>query len=284
MTMGRITLEQLVASVDDIPALPSVTVQVIKLTEDPDSTVEDINRVINQDQGLTAKVLRLANSAYYGFPRRIRTVTEATVLLGFQTIKSLALAASVSEVLSREMQGYALQAGELWRHSQAVAISCRMIAKAVKFRNQEEAYTAGLLHDIGKVILNQHLKEAYREVVQAIESNGTSFPEAEESILGFTHAQVGSRIAEKWNLPEALVEAIACHHEPSAARIDPMLTAIVHLGDAVVMMMGIGLGVDGLDYSFETGALKTLGLSDKDVEGIMAKLTEVLADESSFLL
>ena len=284
MGMTRITLEQLVASVNDIPALPSVTVQVIKLTEDPDSTVEDINRVISQDQGLTAKVLRLANSAYYGFPRRIRTVTEATVLLGFQTIKSLALAASVSEVLSREMQGYALPAGELWRHSQAVAIASRMIAKAVKFRNQEEAYTAGLLHDIGKVILNHHLKEAYREVVQAIESNGTSFPEAEENILGFTHAQVGSRIAEKWNLPEALVEAIACHHEPGAARIDPVLTAIVHLADAVVMMMGIGLGVDGLDYSFETSVLEKLGLTDKNVEEMMDRLTGMLADESSFLL
>ncbi|NSW83460.1 MULTISPECIES: HDOD domain-containing protein [Syntrophothermus] len=282
--MTNITLEQLVASVDDIPALPSVTIQVIKLTEDPDSTAEDVNRVITQDQGLTAKVLRLANSAYYGFPRRIRTVTEATVLLGFQTIKSLALAASVSEVLNREVQGYALPAGELWRHSQAVAISCRMIARTVKFRNQEEAYTAGLLHDIGKVILNRHLQEAYQEVIDSVQKNGTSFIEAEEKILGFNHAQVGSRIAEKWNLPDGLVEAIACHHSPGAARINSTLTSIVHLADAMVMMMGIGLGVDGLDYSFEFSTLHALGLSDKSVEEMMARLSEILADESCFLL
>ncbi|MGE5415161.1 MAG: HDOD domain-containing protein [Acidobacteriota bacterium] len=281
--MARLSLDQIVSGVNDLPALPHVTLQVMRLADDPSSLAQDINAAIIQDQSLTAKVLRLANSAFYGFPRRISTVTEATVLLGFNTIKSIVMAASVSDMMSREVVGYALAPGELWRHSQATAMAARYIARKVRYRNPDVAYTGALLHDIGKVILNHHVEVAYTDVVQAIKDQGLDFIKAEQEILGFTHAQIGARVGEKWNLPRELVEAIAHHHTPESAAENQKLTAIVHMADAMCMMMGIGLGLDGMMYPFSDVALQNLNMSTGDAEEMVASLIDVFSDDNSFL-
>ncbi len=143
-------------------------------------------------------------------------------------------------------------------------------------------YTAALLHDTGKVVLNSSLKEAYHEVLNKVLNNNTSFLEAEESILGFNHAQVGARIAEKWNLPPELVEAIEFHHDPDNAQVNPKLTAIVHVADAVCVAMGIGIGVDGMLYPISAKAMDILGLQDTDIESIISEMTDLCADQQSF--
>lgn len=280
--MGMVSLEQLVAAVNDLPALPHVVVKVMQLSEDPDSTAQDINNVLTQDQSMTARVLRLANSAFYGFPRRISTVTDAVVLLGFRTIRSIVLAASVSEILNQEVGGYALEPGELWRHSQSSAIAARMIAKRVKYPALDVAYTAALLHDIGKVILNNNMKEAYREVVGKIENTGIPFNEVETDVMGFNHAQVGAQVAEKWNLPPELVEAIMYHHEPEKATINKKLTAIVHVADAVSVTMGIGVGIDGMLYPVSSEAMQLLGIDEIAIESIISEMADVVSDQQSF--
>lgn len=281
--MTRLNLEQIVRGVNDLPALPHVALQIMRMVEDPNTSAQDINSVIIQDQSLTAKVLRLANSAFYGYPRRISTVTDAIILLGFNTVKSLVMAASVSEVMSREMAGYALAPGELWRHSQATAMTARLLARKVRYRNPDVAYIAGLLHDIGKVILNQYLQGAYKEVIQEMQQGRMDFVTAEHLILGFTHAEVGARVAEKWNLPPELVEPIAYHHNPQLAVNDERLTAIVHVADAICMMMGIGLGVDGMSYPLAQSALNVLNLKASEVEEMLETLTDVFVDDNSFL-
>lgn len=281
--MGILTAEQVVAQVKDLPGLPEVTTEIIKLTDDPNATAQDINRAVGKDQALTAKVLKLANSAYYGFPRRISTVTDATVMLGFQTLRSIVMAASVSDMLSREVEGYSLGAGELWRHSQATAMGARLLARQCKYPAVDVAYTAGLLHDIGKVILNHYLKEAYQPVVDMVTREGVPFIEVETSILGFNHAEIGAKVGEKWNLPSPLVEAIANHHSPDQAVIDPKLTAIIHLADCLTMIMGVGLGIDGLFYPMQESALDTLGLSMNTMEEMVSKLTDMMVDSTAFL-
>ncbi len=150
--MSKMTLRSLVEEVNDLPSIPVILQRVIDLTDDPDSTAQDINDVLSQDQSMTAKVLKLANSAYYGFPRRIPTVTDATILLGFQTIRSIVMAASMSDLLSRKLEGCALAQGELWKHSQSSAITARMLSLEARFPGAELAYMAALLHDIGKVV------------------------------------------------------------------------------------------------------------------------------------
>lgn len=280
--MSQATLEAIVEAVNDMPALPHVVIKVMELTEDPNSTAQDINAVLNHDQGMTAKVLRMANSAFYGFPRRIATVTDATLFLGFKTVRSIVIAASVSDMLNKEMKGFALAPGELWRHSQCVAIACRYIAKMNRFASVDLAYTAGLLHDIGKVILNDSVKESYHEVVEMALTQNVPFMTAENDVLGFNHAVIGSKIAEKWNLPPDLVEAIACHHEPEQARVNKNITAIVHVADALCMAMGIGIGIDGMMYPFSEQALQILGLNEADLEAIISQLTDIFADQQSF--
>lgn len=276
--MTKVTLENVLSKVNDLPALPYVVVRVMELTEDQNATPQDINSALNQDQSMTAKVLKLANSAFYGFPRRISTVTDATIFLGFKTVRSIVLAAAVSEMLSKEVEGYAMDRGELWRHSQSVAIISRAIAKKVKFPLIDIAYTAGLLHDIGKVVLNSFMSQQYKEVLKAVEEEDLPFMAAEEQVLGFTHANVGARIAEKWNLPGELVEAIAYHHEPAFATINPKLTAIVHIADVICLYMGIGMGVDGLRYPVSREAMELLGLNEEDVENMMSQLVDLFIE------
>ena len=277
--VGKLSLEFVISAVNDLPALPQVVLQVMELTDDEKTTAQDISNVINQDQAMTLKVLKLANSAFYGFSRRISSVADATVRLGFKTIRSLVLAASVSDMLNKPVEGYALEQGALWDHSQSCALAARIIAKRVKYPRVEQAFTAALLHDIGKVIFNSVMKENYQEVNDLVEQEGIPFMDAENRVLGFDHAAVGGRIADKWKLPAELVEAIACHHAPERATIDPQLTAIVHTADVVCFMAGIGLGVDGLLYPISAQTTELLGLHEEDMENIISELVDVYVED-----
>lgn len=276
--MTKLTIDQIVSKVDELPSLPHIVVRVMELTEDPDSTAFDINEVINQDQNMTAQVLRMANSVYYGYSRRIATVTDAIVLIGFNAVRSIVLAASVSKILKKELNGYVMGEGELWRHSQGAAVFARLLAKKTKFRSVELAYTATLLHDIGKLVLNSYLSESYQEVLKIVNEEKLPFNEVEDNMFGFNHATVGGKVAEKWNLPKDLVEAISFHHHPEEATVNPHLTAIVHLSDLVALQMGMGMGIDGLLYSFSKDALELLELNEGDLEALMAEVVDLFVD------
>lgn len=280
--MTKIAMAEIIKRVKDIPAFPHIVTKIIQLAESPDSTIQDLENTIIQDQSLTATVLRFANSTHYGYSRTISTISQATVVLGFNAIKSIAMAASVSQLMSRELTGYALEKEALWRQSQTCAITARYVAKKVKYSKPDEAYVAGLLRDIGKVILDTYLKETMDEIHLIVDEQGISFFEAEERVLGFHHGQVGESIAEKWQLPKDLTESIALHHKPEKAVINPKLAAITHIADALVMMMGIQIGVDGLAYGFSDQALQILGLDEEDLQEIMAEIVDLLEDEDVF--
>ncbi len=280
--MRDIRLNHIVQKVNDMPVLPSRVNRIIELIEDPNSTIDDLEKEILMDQSLTSKILKLANSAYYGYPRKINTVSQATILLGFQTIKSIVLASTVSKMMAHELKGYALGENDLWTQSQTCAIISRNIAKEIKISNPETAYIGGLLRDIGKTILSYYVEREYNAIVNKVEFGNISFLEAEEEILGFNHAQVGEKIAEKWNFPEDLVEAIGLHHTPEKSIINPTLVSIVHIADAITMMLGVGIGVDGLAYNFSPFALETLNLSSIDVEDLISKSHDLIIDRDSF--
>lgn len=282
INVTKLTLEYIVNKVEDMKVLPEIINKIIVLTDDPDSTVHDMEEVILQDQVLTTKILRLANSAYYGYARKISTISQATVLLGFQAIKGIALASTVRTYLTNELRGYSLEKNELWSQSQTCAIVSRFIAKSIKYYNPEEAYIAGLLRDIGKTILNQHMEKEYMEVLLKMEKGNISFLDAEKEVLGFGHAEIGEKIAEKWNLPKDLVEAIGYHHTPELAIINPLLVSIVHIADAITMMMGVGLGLDGLSYSLSPIAIDNLNLDELQFQTIISQVSDLIKDEDSF--
>ncbi len=280
--MTKLNIEYIVSKVDDMKVLPEIINKIIALTDDPDSTVQDMEKAILKDSVLTTKILRLANSAYYGYARNISTISRAAVLLGFQAIKSLALASTMRTYLTDELKGYSLEKNQLWTQSQTCAIVSRFIAKQIKYPNPEEAYIAGLLRDIGKTILNQHMEKEYAEVLLRIEVDNLSFLDAEREVLGFNHAEIGEKVAEKWNLPKALVDAIGHHHTPELANINPLLVSIIHIADAITMMMGVGLGLDGLAYDLSPMAIETIGLDELQLEDIISQVSDLVTDEDSF--
>lgn len=281
--MNRMTLGELVNLVDEIPIFPDMISRILELTENPETTIKEIEKEILKDQGLTAKVLKIANSAYYGVSRKISTVSEATILLGFQAIKSIVLTASVSKLLVTELHGYALKREELWRQSQICALTNRMIAKKVKYKNIDQAYIAGLMRDIGKVALDHNMTKQYEKILDMVEKEQKPFMEIEEKVFGFHHGQVGAKIAEKWKLPEDLVEAIAFHHTPEKAIVNKQLVAMTHISDSIVMMLGLHIGSDGLAYNFSQEAIELLGLNDEDLHQIMSEVADAISDEKTFL-
>lgn len=284
--MTKLDINKIIAKVNDIDVLPNVITEIIKTSKNPDSTVADMERIILSDQSLTTKVLRLANSAYYGYARRISTISNATILLGFDTIKSIALASTLSTALSGSFKGYALDENELWIQSQTCGIICRYLAKKTKSYNAEEAYIAGLLRDIGKTILNQYMIDEYKEVFSLVLKKRVTFSEAEKEVFGFNHAEIGARLAEKWNLPDNLVTAIEFHHEPDDFENlkDNNLLSLVHIGDAMTMMMGIGIGIDGLTYGLSGKALEYLDIDVNLFKTIISEVADLLKDETSYML
>ncbi|MDF1617736.1 HDOD domain-containing protein [Petrocella sp. FN5] len=280
--MKKLSLEELISRVDEIPVFSQTVNRIIQITEDPESSAKDLESEIMKDQGLTTKILRLANSSYYGVSRNIKSVSEATVLLGFQAIKSMVFASTVGKVMEKELPGYALEREALWRQSQMCAITARAIAKKVKFPKPDQAYTAGLLRDIGKVILDTYMNDQFEQIIKEVELHNKPFLEVETEVLGYNHSEVGARIAEKWNLPQDLIESIACHHNPEKAIVNPKMTAMIHIADGLMMMMGYNIGIDGLNYNFSDDAMTLLGIDESVLTEIMSEVADFIGDEGMF--
>lgn len=281
--MAKMTLEELIEKVDDIPAFPQTVINIMALLKEPRSAAVDIEREVMKDQGLTTKLLKMANSAFYSGRRQIKTVADATVLLGFDTVQSLVLASTVGKVMEKELKGYSYERSALWRQSQISAIMARAIAKKAKYTNPDIAYTAGLLKDVGKVILDEYVHESYQEILTKISNEVMPYVAAEEEILGFNHGQVGARIVEKWNLASELVDAIEYHHKPFQSMDNIELVSIVHISDGLVMMMGIHEGIDTLGHEFFTDAVKILNLDESDLNQIMMDVEKIVSEEQIFI-
>ena len=270
----RLSAEEVAREVADLPAMSSSIVAVIDACDDPDITVGRISNVILRDQSLTAGILRLANAAFYGHSRRVTTISDATLLLGFSTIKSLAISAHTSALLSGPLPGYGLERGELWRHSVAVAFTARRLAIAAGVEPVEEAFVAGLLHDLGKVILSSRMEDAFDEVIAVAEERRAPLHEVELELLGFDHAELGARIAAAWNFPPGLEEAIRVHHEPARATERPDLAHCVHIADATCILIGVGLEGDALADGIDRSSLEALDITPPQ---LVAVVNQVIA-------
>ncbi len=277
--MEKITLIKLVNKVRNMPPLPQSITQILEITKDDKSSSRELAKVFERDPTLAVNILKLANSPAYGFASKISTITQAVVCLGLETIKSIALTSSTHEMLNKELPAYSLEEGMLWQHSISCATCARIIAERVKYKDYEEAYIAGLLLDIGKIILSSFAENDFFLVSERAEKNKIPFNIAEQEVLGFDHSQVGGRIIKKWKLPSALVESVQYHHQPNKAETHKTLTYIMHLADVISCMLGIGIGSDGLMYIFEENTLNILGLNEEDVGNIMSELADKIQSE-----
>jgi putative nucleotidyltransferase with HDIG domain len=257
--------------------------QVLRAADDDRSNMADVAKAISRDQALTGRVLRLANSSYYGAIRTISTVSDAVVILGLRTVRNLAVAASCQELLAEELSGYQMGHGELWRHSYCSALLAQSLSKRVRYPIAEEAFVAGLLHDVGKALLSVHLRSQFHKVIHLVSTKRIPFIDAEREVLGFDHAEVGARMLQKWNLPVSLVHAVRYHHAPLSAKQPTALTCLVHIADVACLMLGVGLGADGLTYPLDARVLDLLKLSDADIEATMAEVSSIAGEDLKLL-
>ena len=216
-------------------------------------------QILSADQSLSARVLRLANSAFYGLSRKVNDLQEAVVILGMRNIKNLALVAGTYPWMNRPLPGYCLGPRAMWTHAFGTAVGAQQVAKISGKVKEDVAFTAGLLHDIGKVAVSIWLENKVVAILNYAHREGLSFDEAERKILGYDHTQVGEHLAAAWNLPEDLVAAVRWHHSPDEAPGNPPLVDCVHLGNYLTMTMGYGLGGDGLLYRFSEASLTVSG-------------------------
>ena len=280
-------MEQVLEKVNKLPEVYGIAVRVAKMLNDEMTSANDLAKVISLDQALTIKLLRVCNSAYYGFSRKIVSVGDAISKLGFKTLKSLVFVAISHSVLNREVKGYDLQNGALWTNSISCAVYARYLAKISHYPDPETAFTAGLLRDLGKLIVHEYVGHNYSKILELVTTEHISFSKAEEQILGFNHTQIGSAAAKKWNFPNILVDAISYHHNPDEAINtdceDIKLVYITHIADALTMMLGQGIGNDGMMYNLELGALEHIGIPQQleNIESLIAELVDLNSEIDS---
>ncbi len=275
--------QKLIEKIDDLPTLPRTVLKITELVNDPKSSAEDLARIITDDQVLTARLLKLVNSSFYGFPQRISTVTGAIVLLGFDAIRSLLLTTSVFDLFANRNRKKKEDQERFWDHSLGCAVGAKVIGNYLRHDKIEELFVSGLLHDIGKIVEMMFLPDEFNNVVAAVNKENILMTTAENKVLGFNHAEVGKLLVEKWNLPVKLVQVIAHHHQPQNAGNFALEAAIVHLADIFCRALNIGYGGDNKIPPLDKLAWERLKIRSSAIDTIMATMLREYRDIASFI-
>ena len=237
--MTETRLEEVAAWASDLPALSTVATRVLQLTRRSLTNVSALEQEIVRDQGLVTRILRLANSAAYGVSGTIATVNRAVVVLGFDTVRSLAVTACAESVYRGGASAFTDQM--LWEHSVGAAAVSRLVAAECAYPAPEEAFIAGLVHDVGKVVMSGRLPARYEEVISSVyNGKADSFMEAERAMFGFDHAEVGFLVVQGWGLPPDIAESVRFHHDLASAVDEPHLCAVVSLANALCVKLELG--------------------------------------------
>jgi putative nucleotidyltransferase with HDIG domain len=252
------------------PSMPGAAVKLLALIDDPDKSVSQIEAILRHDAGLTANVLKLANSAYFGIPSKVGSVRQAVLILGLKRLIQMVIASCVSAIMAKPVPGYDLPAGELWRHSLAVSVAAEGLVKELDISGAEEFFTAALLHDVGKLVLGNFVQDGFDQIEMALDQD-VSFETAENMVLGTNHADVGAEILTQWSLPVDIVNAVRWHHTPESAAKDDTMLDIVHVANVLCLMIGIGAGRDGLQYSPSEVVTERLGLESYHLEKVASQ-------------
>ena len=277
-------LEKTIMSAGDLPTIPVVATKVMQLIESDRATSDELSKVVSSDPAVAAKVLKISNSSFYGRQGKIQNLSAAIVLLGFNTLKSIVVTASVRQVY----QPFGLTEKMLWEHSFGAGIAARTIASRTGRVDQEEAFLAGLFHDIGKVIMNSSDRAKFLMVMERSYNEEIPFNEAEKSIYHFSHEEVGSLVIKKWNFPTVLTETVLRHHDFAFKDLNDLsllhLTSVIALADMFCKKLGIGERCPTEDIQIsETRAASFLGLSENEVHGLLEEFREVYEKDKNYL-
>jgi HD-like signal output (HDOD) protein len=254
-------IKEKVQSIIQLPALPTIAMEVVEMVDNPKTSASKLGRLISTDQALTAKVLKIANSPFYGFPRKISTIDFAIIVLGYDALKEIVISISLVSSLQKKSDSM-FDAKVFWDHAITSGVLARRLARDLGYRVSGEVFVGGLLHDMGISVLHRYFKNEFKRITEIVRETDLTALEAEESVLGVTHGEIGGWLAERWNLPDHLVEAITLHHQPTHAVQNKDLVALIHCADVFACRMnGTPVEFDkGNDFDRE--ALDHLQLND----------------------
>ena len=279
---GSLNLQLIAAKAGDLPPMPALAIQALQMTKDPRVSARDLQSVITRDQALTARILRIVNSAMFALRGEVSTVSHAVAVLGIDAIRSIIMSASVQQVLvTGGAKGHDLGTRLLFDHSWGAAGASRILAENTRYPNSEEAFLCGLMHDIGKPILMRNFPARYAQIMADVYAGRAGFHTLELQAFGFSHAHVGALVAERWNFPWRFSEAIAFHHDPLSASEHLQLACIVSLANSIMARMEIGFEKrKDLDVMAEPAA-EFLKLTPQGLDALIDEVHRLLSETAS---
>ncbi len=263
-------IQELIKEIKNLKPVPAIINQLLEIVDNPDSSMGDIANIIQYDPVVTASVLRSCNSAFFGLKTPCESIKDAVNLLGIDQIIEFVLMKATFKSLSGDQEGYGLHEGAMWKYSVSSAIIAKQIAKKFKLKNKNTIFTSALLKDIGKTVLDRFVLDSFEKISSLVVNENLSFREAEKKIIGIDHAELGAMIAKMWKFSPKMVKIIRHHHLNDVSMVKDRDIAVVYLADCICMMIGIGVGSDGLAYRFNREAMEELGIVSDDISLIIA--------------
>jgi putative nucleotidyltransferase with HDIG domain len=274
---------RILKSIKSLPAFPVTIKKVNRMISNSDYSARELAAVVKYDQSITANILRMCNSAYFGLRHKVDNVQDAVLYLGRDNLVRAVLAAGISRYF-KKTKGYEVEGIDLWEHSVSVALMAQILSRKIYDHEDPKLFTAAILHDVGKVVLGEYVRESCKKIKTLVSEKGYDFIEAEEEVLGINHAQLGGEMALLWNFPAEIKDAIAWHHRPDLVkRKINGLVWLIYLADQICLMTGIGGGADGLAYRGLKDAFEKFKLRQQDVEEAMILLLRRMEDARELL-
>ncbi len=273
------TAEDFIQEARELPVMPPIAAEVMRKAEDPDTDLHNIAQLISSDAGLAVRVLRIANSSFYSMPRKIETLQQAILLLGYSTLRSVVIAASMKDVFAR----FGLAERLLWEHAVAAAVGTNMLAREVGGLASDELFIGGLVHDLGKLVMHSQDEQSYQEVMREVYSDNSDPIDIEHKIFGFDHCEVGELIMHKWSLPSRLAVAVGAHHNPEGADDADgckTLAAVLQVADQICIYLGYGRRKPSPELQpLDCFGAEFLGIKEMDLDSFTEQFREAYQAE-----
>lgn len=265
--------------ITEVNSLPEITAKIVQVVEDPRATAHDMHEIVRSDPALAAKILKVVNSAFYGLPSQIASLDRAIMMLGLSAVKNIALAASLSRLFRAESVSAQFAARDLWRHCLAVGVCARTIGQCGRFAQTDEAFVAGLVHDLGLIAAQQLFPSKMQEVADICIHNPDGFCAIEERIIGADHQMLGGVLAARWKFPPGLRQAIMFHHDPERADHEfRRIATTIYVADVLCCRGRVGFCLTAQHAEISAGMMQIIGLQDETLTSVSERLPELVAD------
>lgn len=277
----NIHLERFLRNCEYIPPLPEIAIRVIQLIDDEEVSAKELASLMSKDPGLTSYVLKICNSAEYGLPRTVSSISQALMYLGFHMVRNLVITSSLREYYELASAVYGYEEGGLWHHSLACAMVAESLCDECYPDLRDTAFTTGILHDLGQLVLGMKIGGSNESIEMLMAEEDITDLKAEQEVLGFSHDLLGGLLAYQWNLPTSMTLAIRFHHAPSESKRGQMLTGIIHLADAIALKLGYGVRVKQLVYPVKPIAMDMVGIDKTQIARVAGISKDRIEREAS---